>query len=57
MLPKIFSWSAKRSGATITIKGKSEMGFEITITEVVEIKQTEEGPEAVTAGGDAYQLS
>lgn len=53
---KIFGWSAKRSGATITIKGRGEDNKPIKITDVVLIEANGAPIVATTGTGSSYAL-
>jgi hypothetical protein len=53
---KIFGWSAKRSGATMTIKGRGEDNKPIKITDVVTIDASSVPIVATTGNGASYNL-
>lgn len=53
---KIFGWSAKRSGATMTVTGRGEDNKPIKITEVVSIAAGEAPITAKTRSGSTFAL-
>jgi len=50
------NWTAKRSGASITIKGTAASGETIVISSVIEIRAGAPWPIAVTRDGGTFQL-
>lgn len=53
----IFGWSAKRSGATLTVKGRDAANLPIKITDVVSIDASAAPVIATTGNGAEYALS
>jgi hypothetical protein len=55
-LPKIHNWTARRSGAAMTIRGTDAIGNDMTLTDVSEITADEPFPLATHKDGEQYQL-
>ena len=53
---EIHNWSAKRSGAAITVTGYTDGGREILVSGIVEIQSDAPFPLATTADGSRYRL-
>jgi hypothetical protein len=56
MQKSLRKWSAKRSGAFITITGASEMGNPVKLAQVTSIEVDPEGPFAILDNGETYRL-
>lgn len=54
---KIYNWSAKRSGATITVEGVSAQGNAIKIGQVESMQIDEAGPFVIFGDGKTYRLA
>lgn len=58
MTDPIYDWRAARSGATITIRGRTRAGAEVKITDVafIEPRKYSDGCTAVLKGGGRVML-
>lgn len=54
---ELLNWTAKRSGAHITIEGDNDKGEAIKISQVESISIDEKGPYATTADGKTHRLA